>query len=146
MFWWYTTDQAACRQTTQISKFRTCQNSEVWIPDEHKITKSLIPPNSQFTERLIIRRSENPKSHSPELSLLRRTVLPKVSSPGLRSKCHSCKLDTRNPNQNHHGPLGHCYNQLQSIGQQCKLYYFFFIIRRKLVRRRNIPCKCGLRC
>ena len=29
----------ACRQTTQVSKFRTCQTSEVRIPDGHEITR-----------------------------------------------------------------------------------------------------------
>ena len=38
-------------------------------------TRNIIPSKSQFTERLFIRRSENPKSYSPDLSLLRLRTL-----------------------------------------------------------------------
>ena len=69
------------------------QNSEGVRPPKSEYptgtkSRNLIPPKSQFTERLFIWRSENPKSHSPELSILRRTVHSQVPSPGQSRKCH----------------------------------------------------------
>ena len=74
---------AACRQTTQVSKFRTCQTSEFRIPDGDKITKShssevsihgealystfpktrsLIPPNSHYSDVPFSRKPQVPDS------------------------------------------------------------------------------------
>ena len=66
---------------TPKSEYPTCIKS-----------RNLIPPKSQFTERLFIRGSENLKSYSPELLLLRSTVLLKVSNPGQSRKCHCSEL------------------------------------------------------
>ena len=90
----------ACRQSTHVLKFRTCQASKVRIPDGHKITKShsseisihrkAIYPTFQKPEvlfpRIVItptyRSPESPKSRTvPEVSLL-RIFIPRFISHG----------------------------------------------------------------
>ena len=74
---------SACRQTTQVLKFRTCQTSEFRIPDRNKITKShfsevsihrkalyptfpktrsLIPPNCHYSDVPFSRKPQVPDS------------------------------------------------------------------------------------
>ena len=66
---------AACRQTTQVSKFRTCQTSEVRIPDGHKITKAY------SSEVSIHRTAIYPTFRKPEVLFPRIVITPTYRSP-----------------------------------------------------------------
>ena len=69
LIWW------ACRQTTQVSKFRTCQTSEVRILDGHKITKS------HSSEVSIHRKAIYPTFRKPEVLFPRIVITPTYRSP-----------------------------------------------------------------
>ena len=127
----------ACRQTTQVSKFRTCQTSEVRIPDGHKITKS------HSSEVSIHRKATNPTFRKPEVLFPRIVITPTYRSPespksrGQSRKCHwseflflRCRsytdidllLTNERQKANEHWNLVRAeYSQLISISQMSKI-------------------------
>ena len=76
--WWgRSCDLPSSRQSTQVSNIRTCQNSEVRIPDVHKI----------------------PKSYSSEFSIHRNAIYPTFRKPEVLPNLRTLETDVQRPIQ-----------------------------------------------